>query len=248
MAPKAKAAIAKAREIDDELSDVHAEAAGVQLFYDFDLDGARHSLDHALELDPDNARAHATYGLRMLQVGRQGEGLDHTRKAQELDPLSPVFTTTVGKALMAAGNTEAARTQVQAAVELGPEYFYASWLLAETYTVEGRQVGAIRMARDYGERAGADAGKRLLAIAYADLGRLAEGRDLVGSTAPQNLLDSMDRRAAVASGDLDAAFALLERMGPRHSARTPINFDPLFAALRADPRYLQIRREAGIPE
>lgn len=89
--PKAKAAAAKAIELDDTLAEAHASLGYVALIFDWDWARAEHEFRRALELNPSLPRAHAGYAEYLLFVGhRTDEGLQELHRAYALDPLLPM--------------------------------------------------------------------------------------------------------------------------------------------------------------
>ena len=58
IAPKLKAAIQRALELDDSLAEVHNNLAGISCFYDWDWDRALKESSRTVELDPNYAVGH----------------------------------------------------------------------------------------------------------------------------------------------------------------------------------------------
>jgi eukaryotic-like serine/threonine-protein kinase len=86
--PKATEAAKKALELDDTLSEAHLEMGKVHYWYDYNWNAAEKELRRAIELGPNYASAHAYYGWYLVSVGRFQEGIEESKRAQELDPLS----------------------------------------------------------------------------------------------------------------------------------------------------------------
>jgi len=106
--PRAKAAALKALELDDTLAEAHAVLAEVKLYYDWDWAGAEQALQRALELNPNLAEAHAHYAWYLARLGRLDEGLAEMKRAQELDPLAPIYSAFLGQQYWGAGLYEEA--------------------------------------------------------------------------------------------------------------------------------------------
>jgi len=90
---KAKDAALKALSLDDSLADAHAVLADIKTIYDWDWQGAEREYRRALELNPNHAFAHITYGLFLAGQGRSEEAVFHAERALEVDPHT---LTTVG--------------------------------------------------------------------------------------------------------------------------------------------------------
>src|SRR6266496_1646938 len=88
--PKARAAAEKAIALDDSLAEAHVSLAIVREAYDWDWVSAEHEFKRAIELNPNYATAHQWYGLYLASLGRFSEAEAEVRRAQKLDPLSPI--------------------------------------------------------------------------------------------------------------------------------------------------------------
>lgn len=89
--PKAKAAAARAIELDDTLADAHVSLAYVALTFDWDWARAEHEFQTALALNPSLPRAHAGYAEYLLfRQHRTDEAVQELQRAYALDPLLPI--------------------------------------------------------------------------------------------------------------------------------------------------------------
>lgn len=88
MIPLARKAAEKALSLDDHLAQAHAALAGVLKVGDRDWPGAEREYLRCLELNPNDADAHRTFGDFLCAMGRADEASLEIHKAQELDPLS----------------------------------------------------------------------------------------------------------------------------------------------------------------
>jgi TolB-like protein/Tfp pilus assembly protein PilF len=87
--PKAKAAAARAIELDDTLAEAHASLGYVKLAFDWDWSGAEREFRQAIELNPNLPRAHAGYAHYSLVVRRIDEAFQQLDTVQKLDPVFP---------------------------------------------------------------------------------------------------------------------------------------------------------------
>jgi len=85
--PKAKAAAAKAMELDDSLAEAHASMGYVKLNFDWDWPGAEREFRRALELNPSLPRAHAGYAHYLLTLRRTDEAIQELNRSEKIDPL-----------------------------------------------------------------------------------------------------------------------------------------------------------------
>jgi TolB-like protein/DNA-binding winged helix-turn-helix (wHTH) protein/Flp pilus assembly protein TadD len=88
--PQAKAAAARAIELDETVADAHASLGKIKLSFDWDWPGAEREFRRALELNPNLSSAHAGYAEYLQTQNRGDDAIRELRCAQELDPLLPV--------------------------------------------------------------------------------------------------------------------------------------------------------------
>jgi serine/threonine protein kinase/Tfp pilus assembly protein PilF len=87
--PKAKAAAARAIELDDTLAEAHASLGYVKLTFDWDWPAAEREFRRALELNPNLPQAHAGYAHFSLILRRFDEAIQELDRVQKIDPLFP---------------------------------------------------------------------------------------------------------------------------------------------------------------
>ncbi len=131
--PKAKAALKKARELDDSLAEVHALAAALAYWYDFDWEEAEKGFQKTFELNPGYAMSHAQYAWFNLAMNRFDKAVREIKLAQELDPLLPLFyAMSVGLHRMVGKHDEATQ-EFHRAIELDPDIGLAYFHLGCVY-------------------------------------------------------------------------------------------------------------------
>src|SRR5439155_16564546 len=93
----AKAAAERALLLDESVAEGHVAAAMVQFYQKGDQvvtesahQGAMDSLRRALALNPNLAIAHLRYALALCAFGHLDDAVQEMKRAQELDPLSPI--------------------------------------------------------------------------------------------------------------------------------------------------------------
>jgi serine/threonine-protein kinase len=106
--PKAKAAALKALEMDDTLAQAHATLAETHEFFDWDFSAAEKEYRRAIELDPKYPTAHHWYSACLSRLGRHEEAIAEVERAYELDPLSPIISTSRAVALVRARQSDRA--------------------------------------------------------------------------------------------------------------------------------------------
>jgi len=93
--PKARAAAARAIELDDSIAQAHASLGYVKLTFDWDWPGAEQEFRRALELNSNLPVAHSGYALYLLTSRRSEEAVREAKVAQAVDPLVPVLKVSI---------------------------------------------------------------------------------------------------------------------------------------------------------
>ncbi len=168
---KSKAAVSKALEIDDSLAEAHATLGLICAQQEWKWGEAEQEFRRALELNPNYAPAHQWYALLLERENRLDEGLARIRRAVELDPLSPLLNTVLGRHFLLLNEPDLAFQQFRKSLQLNPNFALARMRLGEAYL----QNGSAKEALDELQRArtlfGQDSvGIGQLGHAYAILG------------------------------------------------------------------------------
>lgn len=103
---RAFAAAKKAVELDEQSSEAHASLAFVTFYGMWDPSGAEREFRRAIELDPNDPKAHHWYATFLQAIGRHEESLLEIERARELDPHSSSILADQGRLLWAAGRRE----------------------------------------------------------------------------------------------------------------------------------------------
>jgi tetratricopeptide (TPR) repeat protein len=105
---KSRAAAQRALELDGSLAEPHASLGLLAMNYDWDWPTSEREHRRAIELNPNYATAHHWYAEYLAAVGRFDEALTEINRAHELDPLSLILNTDVGKILYFGRNNDQA--------------------------------------------------------------------------------------------------------------------------------------------
>jgi tetratricopeptide (TPR) repeat protein len=248
--PRAKEAALKAVELDDTLPEGHAELATVYFTYDYDWPAAERELRRAVELNPNNARAHEILGWFLVLMGRTAEGLDHNRRSVALDPVSYENAVLLGWDLYFARHYDEALAETRKAADLAPESWFGSSILGQIYAQQGRFAEAI--AAQQKDREGVMSPRAELARDYALAGRAAEARqaltDLLADAKRQYVSKRNIASVYAAMGDKDQALAQLEQAYQDRSFWMAfLKVDPEMDSLRSDPRFQDLMRRLHFP-
>jgi TolB-like protein/DNA-binding winged helix-turn-helix (wHTH) protein/Tfp pilus assembly protein PilF len=249
--PKEKAAALKALQLDDTLADAHNALAWAELTYDWDTTKAESEFRRALELNPNDSRAHAYYGISLAMLGRIDDSLREVKRTRELDPLSLAKTSLAWRTYYNARDYAKAIEVLQNAADMDPSFVSAYERMIPIYEQMGELDKAIEMRerastfdKEYGNESTRQAA--LLRKAYS-------------ATGPRGYwLQSIEFRN-VKKYSRDAIFLATDytRLGRRDEAfrclelafndRVPyliwdLPANPAFDALRSDPRYAALLR------
>jgi DNA-binding winged helix-turn-helix (wHTH) protein/tetratricopeptide (TPR) repeat protein len=105
---KAFAAAKKAVELDPQSSEAHASLGFVTFWGMWDAADSEKEFRRAIELDPNNVKAHHWYATFLPALGRHDEALTEIDLARKLDPDSSSILADKGELLWAAGHREQA--------------------------------------------------------------------------------------------------------------------------------------------
>ena len=255
--PKARAAAARAIEIDPNLAEGHNALATVMSNFDWKFAEAESEFRKAIELNPSYATAHQWYGEFLLSMGRYPEALSEMRKAQELDPLSLIINGMVGVVLRAGGYPEQAVEQLKKTIEMDPNFPRTHLFLGDTYQAMGRfEEAADELATHFllnggppdktaqlleqiknAARTGGEKGysRKMAEIMEASAGPVK---------APAPVIAGYWARA----GETDKAFAVLEKSYAERDDGLISIKDGKLDPIKSDPRYRDLLRRIGLPE
>jgi TolB-like protein/DNA-binding winged helix-turn-helix (wHTH) protein/Tfp pilus assembly protein PilF len=252
--PKARAAAAKAIEIDNVLAEAHAPLAYVSAYYDYDWAGAEREFKRAIELDPGDATAHHWYALCLLFMGRRDEATAEIERARSLDPLSLPINTSVGTVLLYSRHYDSAIEQYRKTLEMDPNFVQAHDYLGNAYLLKGMYEQAIaefqKAANLSGGQVRCVAG---LGRAYAAAGKQEQARTILEKLkkrAQQSYVSRYELALIYTSlGEKEQAFAWLEQAYEERDRRLlELRSGPQVDPLRSDQRFQVLLRRMNFPQ
>jgi Tfp pilus assembly protein PilF/TolB-like protein len=241
----AESAAASALALDESLPEAHIAVASIRQARG-DRNGAEREFRRAIELDPSNVRAREEYAMWLSLFGRFEEALVQAQAAELLDPLSPRSLMGVASVHRFARRYDLAAAQAQKALTLDPS-FPGAWLnLGHDYLGLGR----INEAIDAYQRVGRRSGNLGHALALA--GRTDEARALALEFEEQYARTGLGAGDAAqiysGLGDVDRAFAWLERMNDAQAGLTTLKVAAVWDPLRSDPRFAALLTRYGLTD
>ena len=247
---KAEWAALKALNLDERLVDAHLALAGVKLI-SWEWAAAERELQRALELQPNNSRAHSRYSFYLSLMGRHDEAIAECNRARELDPLSLSLNWAVGYRLLLARRNDEAIEVAQKLIEMDPNYSEAYALLGYAYEAKGQYeeaIAAYQKAIKLGEHS-PDI-QIYLGATYAQAGEREKARSILKRLeADPNVSRGALTSIYVALGEYEKAFAALERAYETHDNQLQfLKISQSFDPLRSDPRYQDLMRRVGFTQ
>ncbi len=119
---QAKAAALRAVELDETLSEPHVSLAFIAETHEWDWATAEREYKRALQLNPDDARAHHWYAGYLMYVGRFEDGIAEQERARDLDPLSLPINNALAGRLLVAGHYDRALSQLRETLEMDSHF------------------------------------------------------------------------------------------------------------------------------
>jgi serine/threonine-protein kinase len=142
---RARQAVVRSLELDDQFGEAHALLGTLQGMLDYDWRGAEASFEQALRLSPGSARILSEHAWFHLTPRRQFErAVDEAQQAVTLDPLSPHAHGTLGLVLVCAGDSGRAVEECRTAVQLAPGLWWLHWFYGTALFAHGRIVQGLR--------------------------------------------------------------------------------------------------------
>jgi len=245
--PRARAAAERAIRLDSTLAEGWAALADYKTYAESDWEGAERAFRRANELNPSLAMNHYHYAWYLALFGRVDEALVEHRRAQELDPLTPLHTLWIPALYGFSEHPDTLRALSEARlnVERYPDHALAWQLLAES----ARAAGLLDEAQAAEERKFAlDPGDDFdLAYRHWQAGRREEALRLVEEFAalPPNAWNALRLASAYREiGNQDAALRWLDY--EPHHAWVAWNVGWGFEEYRDDPRFQAIVRRLNL--
>jgi TolB-like protein/Tfp pilus assembly protein PilF len=253
--PKARDAAKRALQLDDTLAEAHVEMAVVHYWYDYDWSAAEREFRRAIELRPDYPKAHEYYGWYLVSAGRVEEGVEATKRAAELDPLSLETNFVAGQNLYFAHQYDRCIDQLRKTLDLDSNYYFARLFLALCYEQKGNFSGAVAELHKASElepsfpwplaglgHVDAVSGKR------SDAEKILKQLNVISRQGYVVVPAYNFAEVYIGLGDKEQALKSLEKAYEDRSMM--LNFlkaDPRFASLHGDPRFRDLLRRVGLP-
>jgi tetratricopeptide (TPR) repeat protein len=243
----AEAAASEAIRLDPRLAQAHAVLGSLRLDQ-FRWQEAEESLTRAIELDPDYAPARHWYALGLTIRGQFDEAQQQLHAARAADPGRRAVDTASAYVHYTAREFDRAIEQYRAVLERDPSDLQAYIGLIETYAASGAISDALNTLDEARRLAQSDDLRLLSAYLYALAGDTDRARELLSSAESQQPVSEAEIASVYgALGDLDAAFAWLQRAVDESDAWVGyLDVDPRYEPLRNDSRFSAVLRKVNL--
>jgi len=246
--PQAKAAVARALQLDPSLARAHLALGLILLNSEWNWSGAEDQYRIALKLNPNCADCHFQYGVLLAGLGRNDEAITQTNHAIELNPLSGVYRNWLDAIAFFSRQYD---LSIKLAENLGDEWAMSVGLC---YLQKKMYPEAIA----YAEKGIARTGRLndnlgLLALMSGLGGRKSETRKIIGELKERSrhhyVFPSVFAYAYLGLGEKDRALTYLEQA---YEEQDPALFylkaSPLLDSLRSEPRFQALLRRVNFTQ
>ena len=249
--PKAKEAVQRALALDGSLAEAHVALAEVYWWGDWNFPAAEQELKRAIELSPNDPMIRIEYGNFLARLGRSDEAMALSKKALQLDSISPFVNGNLASILYFTRQPDQLIEQANRMIEMDHSSTGHIWL-GRGYMEKGLYDQAIPELQRSVDAESGD-GLAQLGFAYAMAGRKAEAlktlADLEALAARR--YSSPVRNASIYSGlgDKERALEWLEKgYAGRSDHLTQLKTECMFDRLRTDPRFADLLRRVGFTQ
>ncbi|MEW5916228.1 MAG: tetratricopeptide repeat protein, partial [Gemmatimonadota bacterium] len=249
----AKTAALRAIALDSTLAEAYASLGAILDDYDHDRRGAERAYRRAISLNPKYATARQWLAIHLADEGRGREAAAEMERARRLDPTSRIINTAVGAVRYFARDYSSAIAEYRAVLDQTPDFALAWALMGRVFLVQGKVDSAVITLRRSVDLASEDASYRAVyAAALAAAGQRNEAVALAASVrdAQPGYVPYCELASAYTYlGDHETALGLFRRaLDERDPAVKHMAVEPLYDAIREDPRFQALLTEIGLGE
>jgi tetratricopeptide (TPR) repeat protein len=244
----------KSLELDGTRPENLISIALVQMFFDWDWEGAKKSFEKAFALCEATANLHYTYSLFLIAIGKTHEALLEMEKAYKLDPLSLPINGALADAYFYNGRVDDAIQHNFRILELDHNFLISLYALGLLYLQKEEFENAFKYLNEAQEK-NIDKRKGMTTIgyAYAVTGQREKAEQCLEILKEREMLEedsslSIDY-AIIYTGlkDFDKVFYYLEEAyKERHGGMVFLAVHPHWMVLRNDPRMQDIVKRMGL--
>ncbi len=187
-----------------------------------------------------------------MYQGRFVEGIAQIKRAQELDPLSLVYSSNLGWAYHIARQDDQAIEHLQRVLASDDTFHMAYFYLGMAYETKGKFDDAIAAYQKSADLSGGYPGIVGLGHTYAMSGKRDEALKIIAQLEGQVKQGKRVRPTTFSTiysalNDRDNAFKVLEKgYEERYEGVIYVKVQPFYDNLRTDPRYFDLLQRIGL--
>ena len=229
-----------ALELDPNLAEAHTTLAYIELLHNWDWGASETEFLRAIELKPDYAPAHQWYSELLMVLGRHDEAIEESRRALELEPVSPIVARDHGLQLHRARRYEESIEQFRKTIELEPNFAGTRDQLADVFWDAGMVDEALAEAHSLDEN-------RRTVLALVAQGKTAEAVEWIDALPKDARTATLLSYLYARAGDKDKSLEQLEEAVKNRVPNLPITLtQPVYDPWRSEPRLVELRRNMGL--
>jgi adenylate cyclase len=251
--PLAKQYVAKALQLDSNLSEALATSGLINCIFDYNWANAKTLFQKAIAANPNYSFAHLFYGNLLQWVyGKTEDGINEVKKGLGLDPLSSTLNYAVGRNYFLAKNYDSAYLYLKKNYIMDPHFaptipFYVLVLIQRKDFAEALNV--VNTDPEGGMNLMIDVRGPCLANLYAAQGDKVDAKAELEKSLKKTPNQSPYHfaRGFIAIGDFDKAMSLLEHAYDVRDIRIwHIKVDPTLDPIRNDARFQALLKKANL--
>lgn len=245
-----KAEAIKAIELDDSLSEAHAELANTAMTLDWDWPTAQAEFHRALELNPNSATSHQKYAFYLVRTGHTREALAEIARSVDLDPVSGSTFHAQGFIYYFSRQYDQALTLMQTVRGLKINLPDWNFLMGDLYAEKGRYADSIAAFLKSGN---GPYSLGHLGNAYARAGQKNAAQQIITRLEEHVRKDGVGRYEIAlvytGLGEKNEAFHWLQDAFAAHDVGLVyLKVDPCLDPLRSDPRFNDLLHRVGLAQ
>lgn len=250
--PNAKAADLKALELDDSLAEAHTSLGMIDFYYAWNWRQSGQEFQRSLAINPDYAMTHTWYAMSLVAQGQGQAAIGEVQRAKELDPMSLIINTEVGRVFYLTRQYDKAIEAFQKVIDLDPSFARAHTRLGMVYAAKRDFPNAIQEFEKAKALTGVDPYlDGLIGYAQASSGNTAPAKAALNSLIERSHQEYVPAFATAlictGLGDRERALDLLTRAyQDRSTYMVYSKVDPLLDPLRSDPRFAALLRRMNL--
>jgi len=241
----ARAAVGKALAVDPDYAPANDRLGFIAMTFDGDLATAARHYEQALAVEPANTDVIGNAASLAANLNRLDTSIALDEYANARDPVNPAGHVNLGLTYLGAGRFDEAIESLRTARRLAPEYSGLHYQLGVALLLKGEPDAALAEIEKEPEEVWRLLG---LGVVYHTLKRAKDSDAAVAETIGKYAADAPYNIAYVMAwrNERDRAFEWLDKaVVAGDPGLTEIVFQPLFANLRDDPRWLPFLRRIG---